>query len=63
MKVQVAGMSERLAIEFKVVLDEILDQPRTGAQSIEELTADAEKMRKRLDNGEITPLPSKPTSG
>ena len=56
MKVQVAGMSERLAIEFKVVLDEILDQPRTGEQSIEELTADAEKMKRRLENmGEINP--------
>jgi chromosome segregation protein len=56
MKVQVAGMSERLAIEFKVVLDEILDQPRTGLLSIEELTADSEKMRKRLENmGEVNP--------
>ena len=56
MKVQVAGMNERLQIEFKVVLDEILDQPRTGALGIEELTADAEKMKKRLENmGEINP--------
>ncbi len=56
MKVQVAGMSERLAIEFKVVLDEILEQPRTGTVSIEDLTADAEKMKKRLENmGEINP--------
>jgi chromosome segregation protein len=56
MKVQVAGMSERLAIEFKVVLDEILDQPRTGTLSVDELTADAEKMKKRLENmGEINP--------
>jgi chromosome segregation protein len=56
MKLQVAGMSERLSIEFKVKLDDILDQPRTGEQSIEELTADAEKMKKRLDNmGEINP--------
>ena len=56
MKIQVAGMSERLAIEFKVVLDEMLDQPRTGEQTIEELTADAEKMKKRLENmGEINP--------
>ncbi len=56
MKVQVAGMSERLAIEFKVVLDDILDQPRTGEQTIEDLTADAEKMKKRLENmGEINP--------
>ena len=56
MKVQVAGMNERLQIEFKVVLDEILDQPRTGTQSIEELTADSEKMKKRLENmGEVNP--------
>ncbi len=56
MKLQVAGMSERLSIEFKVKLDDILDQPRTGEQTIEELTADAEKMKKRLDNmGEINP--------
>ncbi|MBL7693187.1 MAG: chromosome segregation protein SMC [Flavipsychrobacter sp.] len=56
MKLQVAGMSERLSIEFKVKLDDILDQPRTGELSIEDLTADAEKMKKRLDNmGEINP--------
>jgi len=56
MKVQVAGMSERLAIEFKVVLDDILDEARTGTQSIEELTADSEKMKKRLENmGEVNP--------
>lgn len=56
MKVQVAGMSERLAIEFKVVLDEILDEARSGTESIEELTANAEKMKKRLENmGEINP--------
>lgn len=56
MKLQVAGMSERLAIEFKVVLNEILDQPRSGEHTIEELTADAEKMKKRLENmGEINP--------
>ncbi len=56
MKVQVAGMSERLSIEFKVKLDEILDQERTGNLSIEELTLDAERMKKRLENmGEINP--------
>lgn len=56
MKLQVAGMSERLSIEFKVQLDDILDQPRTSTLSIEELTADAEKMKKRLDNmGEVNP--------
>ena len=56
MKLQVAGMSERLAIEFKVKLDDILETPRTGLHTIEELTADADKMKKRLDNmGEVNP--------
>jgi chromosome segregation protein len=56
MKLQVAGMSERLSIEFKVKLDDILGEPRTGLQTIDELTADAEKMKKRLDNmGEVNP--------
>lgn len=56
MKLQVAGMNERLSIEFKVSLDDILEEPRTGEQTIEELTADTEKMKKRLDNmGEVNP--------
>lgn len=56
MKLQVAGMSERLTIEFKVKLDDILNEPRTGLQTIEELTAEAERMKKRLDNmGEVNP--------
>ena len=56
MKVQVAGMSERLSIEFKVVLDDILDEPRTGTLTIDELNADADKMKKRLENmGEVNP--------
>ncbi len=56
MKVQVAGMSERLSIEFKVQLDDILEQPRTGEQTIEELTSEAERMKKRLENmGEVNP--------
>ena len=56
MKLQVAGMSERLTIEFKVKLDDILGEPRTGEQSIEELTADTDRMKKRLDNmGEVNP--------
>lgn len=56
MKLQVAGMSERLAIEFKVKLDDILEEPRTGTSTIEELTTEAERMKKRLDNmGEVNP--------
>jgi len=56
MKLQLAGMKERLSVEFKVNLDEILDEPRTGEKNVEELTADCDRMKKRLENmGEINP--------
>lgn len=56
MKLQLAGMKERLSVEFKVNLDEVLDQERTGELTVEELQAEAERMKKRLENmGEINP--------
>ncbi len=56
MKLQLAGMKERLHVEFKVSLDEILDQPRNGEQTVEELTADSDRMKKRLESmGEVNP--------
>ena len=56
MKLQLAGMKERLSVEFKINLDEILDQPRAGEQSVDELTAESDRMKKRLENmGEINP--------
>lgn len=56
MKLKLAGMKERLSIEFKIDLDKILDEERYGVQSVEELTADTDRMKKRLENmGEINP--------
>jgi chromosome segregation protein len=56
MKLQLAGMKERLSVEFKVNLEEILDQARTTEATVDELTADSDKMKKRLENmGEINP--------
>ena len=56
LKLQLAGMKERLNVEFKVELDEILDQPRTTEIPLEELQATSDRMRKRLDNiGEVNP--------
>lgn len=56
MKLQLAGMKERLSVEFKVNLDEVLDQERTGALTVDELNAEADRMKKRLENmGEINP--------
>jgi chromosome segregation protein len=56
MKLQLAGMKERLSVEFRVNLDEILDEARKGEQTAEELTAEADRMKKRLENmGEVNP--------
>lgn len=56
MKLQLTGMKERLSVEFRVNLDEILDQPRTGELPVEELQTEAERMKKRLENmGEVNP--------
>jgi len=56
LKLQLAGMKERLNVEFKVDLDAIIDEPRTGEVPLEELQEKSERMRKRLENiGEINP--------
>jgi chromosome segregation protein len=56
LKLQLAGMKERLLVEFKVELDAIIDEPRMTKTPIEELQALADKMKKRLENiGEINP--------
>jgi len=56
LKLQLAGMKERLHVEFKIELDEILDQPRTSDTPLEELQAASDRMRKRMDNmGEVNP--------
>ncbi|MCP9750321.1 chromosome segregation protein SMC [Ferruginibacter sp. HRS2-29] len=56
LKLQLAGMKERLSVEFKVDLDEIIDQPRTGDVALEDLQEKNERMKKRLENmGEVNP--------
>ena len=56
LKLQLAGMKERLSVEFKIELDQILDQERTTDTPLEELQAASDRMRKRLDNmGEVNP--------
>ncbi|MBA2329458.1 MAG: chromosome segregation protein SMC, partial [Flavisolibacter sp.] len=55
-KLQLAGMKERLHVEFKIVLEDILDEPRTGETPVEELQEKADRMKKRLENlGEVNP--------
>ncbi len=56
LKLQLAGMKERLSVEFRINLDDIIDQPRTGETPVEELQEKADKMKKRLENlGEVNP--------
>ena len=56
LKLQLAGMRERLNVEFRINLDDIIDQPRTGEVPVEELQEKADKMKKRLENlGEVNP--------
>ncbi|MBL7765607.1 MAG: chromosome segregation protein SMC [Chitinophagaceae bacterium] len=57
MKLQLTSMKERLHVEFRIDLDEVLKQPRTGDQNLEELTAEVDKLKKRIDNlGEVNPM-------
>lgn len=56
LKLQLAGMKERLNVEFRIELDEILDQPRTTETPVEELQEKSDRMKKRLENlGEVNP--------
>jgi chromosome segregation protein len=56
LKLQLAGMKERLSVEFRINLDDIIDEARTGEMTAEELQEKADRMKKRLENlGEVNP--------
>ncbi len=56
MKLRLAGLKERLNVEFRVNLDEIIDEERSSDKPVEELLAESERIKKRLENmGEINP--------
>ena len=56
LKLQLAGMKERLSVEFRINLDDIIDEARSGELSAEELQEKADRMKKRLENlGEVNP--------
>lgn len=56
LKLQLAGIKERLNVEFKVDIDSILDEARETGDSLEELQAGCDRMKKRLENmGEVNP--------
>ena len=56
LKLQLAGMKERLHVEFRINLDDIIDQERTTEIAVEELQEKCDRMKKRLENlGEVNP--------
>jgi chromosome segregation protein len=55
-KLQLAGMKERLHVEFRINLEDILDEARETETPVEELQEKADRMKKRLENlGEVNP--------
>jgi chromosome segregation protein len=56
LRLQLAGIKERLSVEFNVDIDQILDESRETEEALEDLQADCDRMRKRLGNiGEVNP--------
>lgn len=56
LKLQLAGTKERLDVEFRIKLEDILDQARNSETALEELQEKADRMKKRLENlGEVNP--------
>ena len=56
LRLQLAGTKERLDVEFRINIDEIIDEPRENDIPAEELQANVDRMKKRLENlGEVNP--------
>ncbi len=56
LKLHLAGMKERLDVEFRINIDDILGEARTGEIPMEELQEKVERMKKRLEKpGEDKP--------
>ncbi|HUR66309.1 MAG TPA: chromosome segregation protein SMC [Chitinophagaceae bacterium] len=56
LKLHLAGMKERLDVEFRINLDDILGEARAGEVPVEELQEKVDRMKKRLENlGEVNP--------
>jgi chromosome segregation protein len=55
-KLQLTGMKERLQVEFRIHLEDILDEPRVNEMPVEELQEKTDRLKKRLENiGEVNP--------
>ncbi|MBS1731068.1 MAG: chromosome segregation protein SMC [Bacteroidetes bacterium] len=57
LKLQLAGMKERLQVEFNILLEDILSENRATTLSVDDLQENCQRMKKRLDNmGEINSM-------
>jgi chromosome segregation protein len=57
MQLQLAGMKERLKVEFRIDIEEVLKGARETEDSIETMQEIVEKLRKRIENlGEVNPM-------
>lgn len=57
LKLELTSLKERLAIEFRVDIDTIIDKEKSGEFNFEELQQKVERLKNRLDNyGEINPM-------
>ena len=56
LKLQLAGMKERLNVEFRINIDDIISEARANEIPVEELQEKSDRMKKRLENiGEVNP--------
>lgn len=56
LKLQLAGTRERLKVEFRINLEDILNEARSTDTVVEELQEKADRLKKRLENlGEVNP--------
>ncbi len=56
LKLQLAGMKERLDVEFRIDIETILGQARDGEVPVQELQEKVDRMKKRLENlGDVNP--------
>ncbi len=57
LKLSLTSMKERLSVEFNIDINEILNQEFEMVQPLEEVQAEVEKVKKRIENfGEINPM-------
>lgn len=56
LKLQLAGMKERMNVEFRINIEDILGEDRTTETPVEELQEKADRMKRRLENlGDVNP--------